>query len=175
MAEAPQHGQHGRAAGGRSEESASSVELADPDGRLEPAARGWLEQHASAAMGLLNARGEVRVRIVGDPEMSAAHEEFLGESGTTDVLTFDMTPPDEPLDVDILICADEAARQAAPRGHAPQRELLLYIIHGLLHCLGHDDHDPADAARMHAEEDRILECLGVGATYSRRAGVEDRR
>jgi probable rRNA maturation factor len=175
MAEAPQHGQDGRAANSRSEESAGSVELADPDGRLGPDARDWLARQAGAAMGLLNARGEVRVKVVGDAEMSAAHEEFLGEAGTTDVLTFDMTPPDEPLDVDILICADEAARQAAPRGHAPQQELLLYIVHGLLHCLGHDDHDPADAARMHAEEDRILESLGVGATYSRPAGAEGRR
>lgn len=100
--------------------------------------------------------------------MAAAHDRYKGELGTTDVLTFDLSDgPGSPLDVDILICADEAARQAAARGHGPERELLLYAIHGLLHCLGHDDHDPDQAAAMHTEEDRILTALGVGATYAR--------
>src|SRR6185369_8183115 len=97
------------------------------------------------------------VRVVGDEEMAAAHQRFSGVAGTTDVLTFDLTEAGGALDVDLLVCFDEASRQAASRGHGVERELLLYVVHGVLHCLGHDDHEEAAAARMHAEEDRVLE------------------
>lgn len=78
----------------------------------------------------------------------------------------DAVVADAPLDVDILVCADEAARQAAVRAVPVERELLLYIVHAVLHCLGEDDHDEASAGRMHEREDRILSAIGVGAVYS---------
>ena len=43
-------------------------------------------------------------------------------------------------------------------------------LHGVLHCTGFDDRDAAGAAAMHAEEDRILGAIGVGATFGRGAG-----
>jgi len=43
---------------------------------------------------------------------------------------------------------------------------LLYVVHGVLHCLGHDDHDEAGYASMHALEDRVLYAIGVGATFA---------
>lgn len=137
---------------------------------------------------MLGAWGEVRVRIVGDVEMARAHEEFAGVCGTTDVLTFDMTDPEEStgdgpsavvrgdsievlgarrVDADVLACADEARRQAGARGHRVEDELLLYALHGLLHCLGHDDHDEGASAAMHALEDVVLGRLGVGAVFAR--------
>jgi probable rRNA maturation factor len=158
------------------------LEVADLGGLLKPPARAWLTDHARRAAAMLASAGEVRVRVVGDAEMAAAHERYQGISGTTDVLTFDLSdapagapvdvgrPSARVLDTDILICFDEASRQALARVHTTERELLLYIIHGVLHCLGHDDHDEAAAARMHAVEDRVLDALGVGATYARGGG-----
>jgi probable rRNA maturation factor len=159
-----------------------SVNLDDPESRLSPASRRWLADTSRRAVAMLARAGEARVRVVGDPEMAAAHERYQGIAGTTDVLTFDMTdspagpaatpghPSGRVLDADILVCFDEAARQGAARSHAPERELLLYIVHGVLHCLGHDDHDAGAAARMHAVEDQVLSALGVGATYAREPG-----
>jgi probable rRNA maturation factor len=149
------------------------VELIDATSALTRAQlerlRGWLER-AIAAAGSVS--GEVRVRLVGDPEMAAAHERYAGIPGATDVLTFDMRDEEEDvepaagtMDVDIWACVDEAARQAAARGIDLERELLLYCIHGVLHCLGYDDHGDDAYARMHAEEDRILEAIGVGRTF----------
>lgn len=133
---------------------------------LHAGRHGWLAAEAARALALLDARGEVRIRIVDDAEMAAAHLEYCEIPGTTDVLTFDMSETQGTLDTDILACLDEATRQAAIRGHSIDRELLLYIIHGCLHCLGHDDHDEAAAARMHAEEDRLLEAIGIGRTFA---------
>ena len=145
----------------------AGVEVVDPDRRLSARDLAWLSEQAERALGVLGVTGEVRVRVVGDGAMAAAHERYAGEAGTTDVLTFDLSEGEKSLDTDILVCSDEAARQAGARGHEPVRELLLYIIHGVLHCLGHDDHDEAAAARMHAEEDRVLVAMGVGPVYDR--------
>lgn len=161
-----------RAIGGQGD--GVEIEISDARRLLERAAHEWLRSHAAAASGELAANGawgEVRVRIVDDAEMAAAHARHSGVEGTTDVLTFDLRTDRERgthpklLDADVLVCADEARRQAQTRGHAPERELLLYILHAMLHCLGHDDHDDEAFARMHAEEDRLLARIGVGATF----------
>lgn len=135
-------------------------------GGLEAVRHVWLTDQTRRALEVLGAAGEVRVQVVDDAAMSEAHEKYSGVAGTTDVLTFDLAIDPAVLDTDIMVCVDEARRQGAVRGHAAERELLLYIIHGVLHCLGHDDHDEAAAARMHAEEDRVLEAIGVGRTFA---------
>lgn len=199
------------------------IEIADPNALLPEAEARWLLDSATRVIGaipgsggLVGGRlgglsmvgrspadgvlsGEVRVLIVNDAEMSAAHLEYCEIEGTTDVLTFDMsevevsddeitehdlsgvgvderTPqhaersafaPQLPiLDVDILVCADEAARQAGSHGHSVAQELLLYILHGTLHCLGHDDHDEVSHAAMHSAEDRVLAATGIGPTFA---------
>lgn len=114
--------------------------------------------------------GEVRIRLVRDEEMAALHERHSGITGTTDVLTFDLRedPSDaaSPLDVDLVLCVDEAGRQAASRSIPIEHELTLYAIHGILHVLGHDDHDDDASRTMHAREDQILSAAGLGAVFS---------
>lgn len=162
---------------------------AEGSGGLAEAALAWLSEAGGRAVGLLNVGGEVRVRVVEDAEMAAAHLEYAEVEGTTDVLTFDMSDRDENpevpernlgrlctvyerelfcVDTDILICFDEAVRQAARRGYPVEKELLLYIVHGVLHCLGWDDHDDEASEAMHAVEDEVLVKIGVGPVY----GVE---
>lgn len=147
-------------------------EWLDPRGLLTPRERAWLADRFAAALAVLGSNGEagggeVRVMVVDDAEMDAAHRRFSGVAGTTDVLTFDLRDDRAgPLDTDLLVCVDEAARQAAGRGHDRARELLLYAVHGTLHCLGEDDLDEAAAARMHGREDAVLAAIGVGATFA---------
>lgn len=51
--------------------------------------------------------------------------------------------------------------------HTPDDEMTLYVLHGVLHCLGHDDTDEDSFARMHAEEDRLLTAAGLGALFAK--------
>ena len=104
----------------------------------------------------------VCVQVVDDAAMIELHRQWHDLDTTTDVLTFESTTKG-PIDVDIAVCVDEARRQADGRGHDWQDELLLYVLHGLLHCCGHDDHDPADQARMYAAQDQLLQAIGRGA------------
>ena len=106
----------------------------------------------------------VSARIVGDESMSEAHRRWCDLDGTTDVLTFHSRESDG-LHIDLMVCIDEARRRASEFGHDIRRELLLYAVHGLLHCLGHDDHEAEAYDRMHEEEDRVLREIGVGPVF----------
>jgi probable rRNA maturation factor len=117
---------------------------------------------------------ELSFIIVDDAAMADLHQQYSGVSGTTDVLTFDLSEPPsslasslQPLEGEIYLCLDEARRRAAERAHDVNRELLLYALHGVLHLLGYDDHTPSDHRRMHAEEDRLLRLVGVGPVFHR--------
>jgi probable rRNA maturation factor len=137
---------------------------------LEP-----LRRKIAAAVEVLAASGasiaRVHVQLVGDAQMDRYHRMHSGIAGTTDVLTFLASGDAEPIEVDIIACVDEARRRASEFGHAVNREILLYAVHGLLHCLGHDDHDPVAFEKMHAEEDRILSAIGVGPTFRPRGAT----
>ena len=127
----------------------------------------WLEEQTTAALCYLQKENaEVSVRVVGDMEMSALHVKHSGVEETTDVLTFDHGSDTHSLHADIAICVDVAKREAARRGHVLQNELLLYIVNGMLHCCGFDDHDETSHALMHEEEDKILSAIGIGCVWS---------
>ena len=146
------------------------VELFDPLNLLtEHAKRSLADLAASALAGLPNA-GQLRVLIVNDERMIQDHRKFSNLSTTTDVLTFDLAEPAENfdqkiLDTDLTICYDQAKRQAKEHNHPLERELLLYIIHGTLHCLGYDDHSDEDYQRMHTKEDQLLANIGIDPTF----------
>lgn len=159
------------------------VDLLDATRSLPGSVREWLTGRTHAAGVALGLAGDIRVRIVRDDEMSRLHERFTGVAGPTDVLTFDFAgdrvladdgagggggvAPGLMLDVDVVVCLDVARREAAARLHRPEQELLLYIVHGLLHCAGFEDGTEAGAAAMHRREDEVLERLGVGAVFAR--------
>ena len=134
-------------------------------GSHAPATLGPLIERLEAA--LAPRAGEVRVRVVHDDEMAAAHQRYKNVPGTTDVLTFDLAEDsDQPLDADLLVCIDEAARQAAARGLPVDHELMLYITHGILHCSGFNDDTETNAEAMHAREDELLAAIGIGPVYA---------
>lgn len=111
----------------------------------------------------------VDVQLVGDAAMAAAHKRFMDIDGTTDVMSFpahDEADAGAPVEADLFISADVAAREAAARGHAGEREILLYAVHGTLHACGFRDDTEESFRAIHAEEDRILSAGGFGSVYA---------
>ncbi len=90
----------------------------------------------------------VEVAFVDDAEIARVHGEFLGDPTPTDVISFDHG--------EILISVDTAERQAAAEGEILDRELALYLIHGILHLAGFDDREERERQRMKDEQERIL-------------------
>lgn len=103
--------------------------------------------------------------------MSRLHEQFMGISGPTDVLTFplEIDRRGRPTSGEIVVCVGEARRQARARGLPVRHELLLYAIHGLLHLCGFDDTSEAAFRKMHEAEDTILSRLGIGPVFAKPA------
>jgi probable rRNA maturation factor len=127
----------------------------------------WLRDRLEAAVSHVGAAIKaLSVTVASDRRMAELNRAWLGREGTTDVLSFRLSAPGEPVEADIAVGAEVAAAEAAARGHDPERELLLYALHGLLHCCGHDDATPERFAAMHAEEDRILRAIGVGPVFA---------
>jgi len=124
-----------------------------------------MTKQATAMLGCAVER--VCIYLVDDHRMTELHTAHLNIPSTTDVLTFAHNDRGEPIDVDIAVCIDEAGRHAARHGHACRDEVLLYVVHGLLHCTAYDDKEEPDAIAMHREEDRILQALGIGPVFSR--------
>ena len=97
---------------------------------------------------------EIFIWLVSDRRMALLHRKFLGQSGPTDVLTFQHG--------EIFISVDTAQRHARAFGNSLLRELKLYIVHGLLHLHGFDDQTPSEAHKMKAAQERILRiCSGA--------------
>jgi probable rRNA maturation factor len=146
-------------------------ELIDPLSLLTQQGITKINTWTNAIFTQLSATGSVRAKVVNDQQMADAHQRFSGIPGTTDVLTFDLNDEDnsetKALDTDLIVCADEAARQAQKHNHSTEHEILLYIIHGTLHCLGYNDHTPEDYNSMHTREDQLLTAAGIGPLFDR--------
>src|SRR5262245_48794 len=93
---------------------------------------------------------EIGVAIVSDDRIPELNREYLGHDYPTDVLSFMLEEDqlEKTLDGEIIVSADYAAREAERYGWTTDDELLLYVIHGTLHLVGHDDATPKEKAAM---------------------------
>jgi probable rRNA maturation factor len=132
--------------------------------RTVPANVGDLERFAAKALRAclrlrqrkptdLTRLSEVFVWLVSDRRMASLHRQFLNQTGPTDVLTFQHG--------EIFISVETARLHARVFGNSLARELRLYIVHGLLHLHGFDDHRRADAHKMETMQSRILTAVNA--------------
>ena len=96
---------------------------------------------------------EISVLIVSDRKIASLHRQFMNESGPTDVITFQHG--------EVFVGAESARRNARRFGNAFERELRLYVVHGLLHLHGFDDRNAASARRMQVVQRKILATVTV--------------
>jgi probable rRNA maturation factor len=92
--------------------------------------------------------GDIFVWLISDRRMSRLHQQFLGKTGPTDVLTFQHG--------EIFISVEMAKRQARVFGNSLVRELQMYIVHGLLHLHGFDDRTQSGARKMKKAQEKLL-------------------
>ena len=147
------------------------VRVTVTDGRGRPVRDGglaaWLAQVAPAA-----ARGDVGVALVSDARVRALNQRYRRKDEATDVLSFpaDAAAPRTTGELgDIVIATGVARRQARAAGHSLQSELRVLALHGLLHLLGYDHHDPDDNGRMARLENRLRRRGGLKAGLIERA------
>ena len=69
---------------------------------------------------------------------------------------------------DLVICAPVVALEALEQGKSTAAHWAHMVVHGVLHLLGYDHLDEAEAATMEALEREILDRLGYGDPYAPR-------
>ncbi len=152
---------------GEGDEPPESIVKVTVDEFIDGVDVNWLELQTTAVLLFLGMeQSQLAVRVVNEASMSQLHQEHANISDTTDVLTFDNGSTGTSIHADIAICSDVAFSVASDRNHTLNEELLLYVVHGVLHCMGFDDHQEDAHQKMHEEEDRILTAIGVGPVWS---------
>jgi probable rRNA maturation factor len=105
---------------------------------------------------------EISLAFVDNPTIHQLNLRYLQHDEPTDILTFPLSEPGaKKLAGELVIGAEVALAQATERGHDVQVELVLCVIHGLLHLCGFDDHDETDIRAMRECERRYLVQLGL--------------
>jgi len=117
------------------------------------------------------AKAEISVAIVDDAQIHAVNRDFLGHDYPTDVISFLLDGDGErgtqsarvsrgrtgkSIDGEIVISAETALRNAARYRVGPDRELALYLVHGILHLCGYDDRSPGERRLMRRREAEAL-------------------
>lgn len=130
-----------------------------------------VERYRALAAAVLAQEGvcgpaELTLTFVDEATIAGLNEEWMGEAGATDVLSWPIDARDPPDPVgppvllgDVVVCPAVAARHAAADGRSQADELALLVVHGVLHVLGWDHAEPADATAMRQREHDHLTLL----------------
>ncbi len=140
----------------------SRISIASPQesvaidrGRMRDAVRTVLEGEGRAD-------AEISLAFVDNATSHRLNRQYLNHDEPTDVLSFPLSEGTTGrLKGELVIGAEVALAQAESLGHDVQAELALYVIHGLLHLCGYDDHTEAEAAEMRERERHYLQKLGL--------------
>ena len=116
----------------------------------------------------------VEVVIAGVDTVQTLNRLYRGQDEPTDVLSFAASEgeafvdaeEEEPSLGEVIVCLPIARAQAEAAGRPLAGEVAHLLVHGLLHILGHDHEGSADAARMQAREDELLQALGYTGMYA---------
>ena len=96
----------------------------------------------------------VEISIIDDKQIAKVHGEFMDDTSPTDVITFDYG--------EILVSAETALSNSEELQVSLENEILLYIIHGMLHLGGYLDGSRAEFKEMKSLQEMILDsCLKV--------------
>jgi probable rRNA maturation factor len=138
---------------------------------------------ADAVLRSQGVRGEAELSVlfVDEPTIAALNTRFMEHEGPTDVLSFPIEdqpitsgrnpdsggpgpgwipPDDDPMPMllgDVVICPEVAHRQAPEHAGTYEEELALLLVHGILHLLGMDHEDEAEAVVMERREQELLD------------------
>jgi len=116
-------------------------------------------------------KSEVGLVITGNEKIHELNLKYLEEDRPTDVLSFPMNEqfetapvfvnvPDGKLHLgDIIISYPTAVKQAEEHNHPVSREIVILLIHGILHLLGYDHDIPERELTMHNRESAILKII----------------
>ena len=132
----------------------------------------WVEFAATQSGRPEDCNAEVTVRVVDASEIQTLNRQYREKDTPTNVLSFPEGEveglPDATLRQlgDIVVCASVVAEEAAQQDKSVADHWAHMLVHGMLHLLGYDHENAADAEQMERLEAAILESRGVADPYA---------
>ncbi len=132
------------------------VDISDTQGHLQVDDRS-IERLVKLVLDAENRRrASISIALVDDKTIHALNRAHLSHDWPTDVISFPLSAPGADLAGELVVSVETACATARELGIEPTAELSLYVIHGLLHLCGYDDHTEVDIARMRQREEELL-------------------
>lgn len=97
---------------------------------------------------------ELEIIFLSDSAIRLLNRRYKGRNISTDVLSFELGELGE-----VIISSDTALRNSRIFNTSFEEEIVLYIIHGILHLFGYDDETAGAKNRMSKKENGIRERL----------------
>lgn len=111
---------------------------------------------------------EISILLTTDRKIKKIHKDYFKDDTPTDVISFGQDAKlsaqkgQAPVFIgDLVISLDTAASKCGEYGNTFSYEVLFYTVHGILHCMGHDDDTPAKSKRMLNKQALILKQAGL--------------
>ena len=128
-----------------------------------PDAEAVVDRAAQAALGTVE--GDIVVLLTDDAAVRELNSRFRDKDKPTNVLSFPAPDNAFPHLGDIVLAYGVCATEAEAQGKTLADHLSHLVVHGVLHLLGRDHEDDAEAEEMEAEEREILAQIGVADPY----------
>ena len=109
-------------------------------------------------------QASISLAIVDDPAIHELNRRYLSHDYVTDVLSFVLDSSEHCLEGEVIVSVDTADRCAGDHSGTTADELLLYVIHGVLHLVGFDDKQEEARAEMRKQEVHYMAKFGVSLT-----------
>ncbi len=126
----------------------------------------WIRDIVKAVLEYLDMeKASLSLVFVNPEEIKEYNRKFRGVDSSTDVLSFPSGSGGTYLG-DIIICPDIIRENASDYGVSFEEELVLVIIHGILHLLGYRDYEPEEKKIMEEKQKEVLDLIKERGTLS---------
>ncbi len=98
--------------------------------------------------------------FVDNNEIKKLNKRYFDSDEVTDVIAFPLSNQKNVISGEIIVSVETAVDTAGKGRINIEGEIILYVVHGLLHLLGYSDDNREDSKAMHDKESRILKKLG---------------
>ncbi len=119
----------------------------------------WIRDIVKAILEYLDMeKASLSLVFVNPEEIKEYNKKFRGVNSSTDVLSFPSGSGGTYLG-DIIICPCIVKENSVEYGVSFEEELVLVIIHGILHLLGYRDYEPEEKKIMEEKQKEVLDLI----------------